>query len=452
MVATLDLAIIGIYIAALFFINVFIVRSRNLEEYLVNNRKTKLLLLVLTIVSTNVGAGFFLSVASESYTTGISFGVTIAIISVISFVFLSIFSSRIKKFGDENKAYTLPQFFASAYKSNPNRFLVAGIILLAYVFLTALQLVGVGAIASTIFEIDLTTIILVVGLATIVYTAIAGFKGDIITDAISFIITVLILGIILVPIFLTSSTLDLPENFYNVFEFGGPEFLIFGIIFGSIAAILQMELWQRLYSAESAKTARKALLISAGVQVPFIILATFLGLAATSILPDLDKNVALFALMKEVLPVGIFGLGLVALLAIIMDTVNSLILVGSSILINDFYRVFKKTFQERNLLRLARILTLIFGLVALAIAYLIPDVVRLLLIGGFMILPIAPPLLARFLWKNLSAKASFVSILVGFIVTIVFIPSMPKTAFIPGFLTSLFIFAGWSLVLKFLKK
>lgn len=451
MVATLDLAVIGAYIAILFFINVFVVRSRNLEEYLVNNRKTKLLLLILTIVSTNVGAGFFLAVAAESYTTGISFGITIAIISTISFIVLSFLGPRIKKFGDKNKAYTLPQFLASTYNSNSNRFLVAGIILLAYIFLTALQLVGIGAIASTIFDTGLTTIILIVGLATIVYTAIAGFKGDIITDAISFIITAVILIIILIPI-LSTNVINLPDNYYNIFAFGGPEFIVFGIIFGSIAAILQMELWQRLYSAESAKTARRALLISAGVQVPFIIVALFLGLAAASVLPDLDKNIALFALMEKVLPTGLLGLGLVAVLAIIMDTVNSLILVGSSILLNDFYRVFKKTFQEKNLLRLARILTLAFGLVALAIAYLIPDVVSLLLIGGFMILPVAPPLLAGLLWKNLSAKASFVSILVGFIVTIIFIPSMPQTAFIPGFLVSLIIFVGWSLIRKFWRR
>lgn len=72
----LDLLIIAVYLAGLVYVGCWVLRKGSLEEFLVNDRKTKLFLLVFTIISSNVGMGTFLGLSSAAFETGISYGLT----------------------------------------------------------------------------------------------------------------------------------------------------------------------------------------------------------------------------------------------------------------------------------------------------------------------------------------------------------------------------------------
>lgn len=454
MVTNLDIAIIVVYLAGMTVVSYFLSRGITVEGYFVNKRKTSLTLLILSIVSTNVGAAFFIGSATEAYQTGISFGLVMISLVISGSFILAYFGPKIKRFGDEKRAYTLPEFFIHRYDSEANRKLVAVIILLSYLFLIALQFVAIGAIASVITDVDIRMILIVAGAITIIYTTMSGIRSNLFTDAISFVITAVILAI-LIPQILVATDYSLPqleERYYDMFAFGGPSFYAFAIIFGTLGALLQMELWQRIYAANNEKTARKAFIGSAFIQIPFIAVGIIIGLTAASLYPGLDNHIAPFYLMQQLLPAGLLGLGLVALLAIVMDTINSLVMVGSSTILNDFYKPRTKTTDERKLLRLGRIFTLAYGFGAIGIAFLIPDIVSLLLIGAFMLMPIAPALVGGLIWRGSNSKASFISILAGFVVTILLIPQMPQTAFVPGFLVALAVFVGGSLIKNRMKK
>jgi len=238
----------------------------------------------------------------------------------------------------------------------------------------------------------------------------------------------------------------LPKKYFDPFAFAGPSFFVFSIIFSTIGAFFFMELWQRIFAAESIQTARRAFLISAFVQTPFIVSGLVLGLVGALLFPSIDKSAVIFRVFAEFLPRGFLGLGLVAVLAILMDTVNALVVVGGSTLVNDFYKRLRPQTSEKRLLFLARVFTLAFGSVSLLTAVFLPDIVKLLLMGAFIMMSMGPTIIGALVWKERRANAATASMIVGFLATILLIPEMPQTAFVPGFFVSLAIYVAVTLM------
>jgi len=441
MIEAVDLIIIFLYLLVVFLIATVFSIGQGVEGFLVNKRNTKLVFLVLSIVSTNVGAGFFLSVAAEAYTTGISFGITIIMISTVMSLTFAAFSRRVKRLADAGNVHTIPELLTQRYQS-PLVGLIAAIITIAgYLFVTALQFVGIGAVGSVILGFNINTILLVAGIVTVAYTAIGGIRSDFFADALSFVIMVAVLAII-VPLIVTSDRVDfsaLPSSHLDLFSFAGVPFFVLSILLAAVSAFMFMEIWQRVFAAESPKTARRAFLISVLIQPLFISAGILLGLTASLLFKDTGKSVAIFKVMVEFLPSGILGLGLVAVLAILMTTVNSLVVVGGSTLFTDIVKPRLSNTGERSQLLWVRFLTVAFGFCSLGMAFVFPDLVRLLLMGAFVMMPMCPAIIWSLFERKPPSGAALTSMVAGVAITLVLLPRMPDTAFGPGFLVSLLV-------------
>lgn len=441
MITNLDLTIISLYIVIVFIAAVGFAFKRGVDGFLVNNRSTNLFFLVSSIVSTNIGAGFFLTVAAEAYNTGISFGISIALVSTATVLVFAVVSERIKFLTDASNVRTVPDLLAKKYKSPATGVVASLITLFGYLFVTALQFVGIGAVGSVITGFDFEKILLFAGIMTVVYSSIGGIRSDLIADVMSFIILVVTLSL-LVPTISINDRVDistLPDAKFNIFAFSGPSFFFLSILLAAVSAFMFMELWQRVFAAKSPKTARQAFLLSALIQPIFIGVAVYLGLSASAIYPNIDKNTAIFKLMVDYLPPGLLGLGLVSILAILMTTVNSLVVVGGSTLYNDLLVRLIRSKNDAYHMNLLRAMTVTFGGFALYLAFAFPDLVKLLLMGAFVMLPMCPAIIWSLFGKNLTAKGAIASMIAGLIVTFSLAPLMPETAFGPGFLVSLII-------------
>lgn len=441
MITTIDIAIIVIYIVSVLVVATVFARGQDVEGFLVNKRATKLFFLVTSIVSTNIGAGFFLSVAAEAYTTGISFGVTIILISTVMCLTFAAASGQMKRLADAGGAHTIPELLTQRYQSPMVGRVASVITVTGYLFVTALQFVGLGAVGSAIVGVDFTRILLVAGVLTVLYTAIGGIRSDFIADAVSFVVMVGVLAII-VPKILVAGHVDfsaMPSSHLDIFAFAGAPFFFIGILLAAVSSFMFMEIWQRVFAAESVKTARKAFLISAVIQPLFIACAVVLGIASSLLYKDADKSVVIFKLMGDFLPSGLRGLGLVAILAILMTTVNSLVVVGGSTLFTDILRPRMGFVDERKHLWWVRGLTMAFGLAALALAFVFPNLVRLLLVGAFVMMPMCPAIIWALFERRPPSGAVLASMVAGEAVTLALLHRMPETAFGPGFLVSLLI-------------
>ncbi|MCR4327925.1 MAG: sodium:solute symporter family protein [Patescibacteria group bacterium] len=417
----------------------YLSKKEGAEGYFVNNRNTTLFFLIFTALSTSVGAGTVLGVASASFQTGISFGVLFMIASALGWALMGYLAPRIKKFGDEQKAYTFGDYLAYQY-SDRARKIGRLVVLIAYFFGTGIQFVAFAQLINVTTNLSFTPALLIVALITILYTALAGVKGDFYTDALQFFVMfpvfifLFIKGFALVGI---KELLILPEGFFNLYNYNGPIFFWAGVLLGFPLILTSVDAWQRVFAATDERTAKIAFYWSGILKVGVIGAAILVGLLAYHIVPNADADGAMFALMAEILPSGLLGLGLASVLAIIMSTVDTGIMVGSATITKDFFLAKYKNASEEEVLRVGKISASLFGLVGLAIAYFVQDIVTLAIVSVQVLIIFAPALLGGLVWKVKNEKSAYWSILLGFLATLIVLPINVNFAFIPGLLISI---------------
>ncbi|HCE86326.1 MAG TPA: hypothetical protein DEP08_00790 [Candidatus Jacksonbacteria bacterium] len=441
-VSSLDISILVIYILACLSLGLYLSRKEGAEGYFVNNRKTKPLFLIFTALSTSVGAGTVLGVASASFQTGISFGVLFMIASGLGWTLMGYLAPRIKKFGDEQRAYTFGDYLFHQY-SDRTRKIGRLVVLIAYFFATGIQFVAFAQLINVTTNLSFTPALLIVALVTVIYTVAAGVRGDFYTDALQFFVMfpvfifLFIKGFSLVGI---QELFILPDGFLSLYNYSGPIFFWAGVLFGFPLILTSVDAWQRIFAAVDERTAKIAFYFSGVLKVGVIGASIFIGLLAYHIVPQADSDGAMFALMAEILPSGLLGLGLASVLAIIMSTVDTGIMVGSATITKDFFLAKHPNVSEKEILKVGRISASLFGLVGLALAYFVQDIVTLAIVSVQVLLIFAPALLGGLVWKVKNEKSAYWSILLGFLVTLIILPINVNLAFIPGLLVAIIVY------------
>jgi SSS family solute:Na+ symporter len=449
---TLDTIIVFSYLIGLFVFAIFIGLRETADDFLILSRRAPLILVLFSVVSTWVGVGTTVATAASGYDTGLSLGFTAGAGGLVGVIVAGLMAPKLKSFGDRFQAHTLGDFFAIRY-SHGNRLLAGSLILIIYSLLGAGQFVGLSALLGVWAGISFKVAVIFAAISTIIYTAFAGIKSDFYTDAIHFCVMVLVLFGLLLPTVIQStggisSLQALPPSYFDPFAYGGLSFFAAGIIFGAGGVFVTMEIWQRIYASTSGRSARRALVLSGIGIILFYLLSAFLGMVTKVVDPNLiDRDQALFVLMKRFLPAGALGLGVAAFMAVFISTVNTMLMVTSATFTKDFYKGWLKTdATERQLLFAGRVSTFAAGIVALGLALAIPDLIALSVNALFILLILLPAVVGGFFWKRSTAKGSLSSIIIGFAVTLLSLPFVPKVAFVPGFLASLVVFIVVSLL------
>ena len=442
----LDLFIIATYLIAMFAWAMYIGRRETADGFFVFSRKAPFFLVLFSIVSTWVGVGTTVATAASGYETGISLGATAVAGGIVGALAAAWFAPFLKRFGDRFRAYTLGDFFVARYSPRAGRISGAAV-LVVYLLMTAAQFVGLAALVDIWTGIEFESIVFFAAISTIIYTAFAGIKSDFYTDFVHFLVMFVVLFLVLLPIVLrtdggVSILSTLPSDSFDIFAYGGVSFFIAGLIFGAGSVFVTMELWQRIYAASSERAARYALGASIGIIVLFYAVSTFFGLMARVLLPDLgNSDQALFMLMNTYLPVGLLGVGVAAFMAIFISSLNSTLMVSAATLTKDFYKgLYNRTAGDRTLLGVGRIMTAVAGGIAMLIAYALPDFVSLSVNSIFMLLVLLPAVIGGFFWKQATERAAFFSVLSGLVTVVAFLFLDHETAFVPGFVVSLFVF------------
>jgi solute:Na+ symporter, SSS family len=451
----LDVIIVCAYIVAMLAFGMAIGIRETAEDYLILSRRAGFLLVIASVVSTWVGVGMFVGTTASGYETGISLGFTGAVGALTAVITAALFAPRIKAFGDRYQAHTLGDFFRVRYSLAAAR-AAAVVVVLVYLTFTAVQFAGLSALLRVWGGFSFEAAILVTGISTIIYTAFAGIKSDFYTDAIHFVVMTAVLFGVLLPrsAQLTDNFSDLrrlPSEYFDVFAFGGIGYFAGGVVLGIGLVFVSMEIWQRIYASTSAQTARWALVGSAVIILPFYLLAALLGMTARALNENLpDRDLVLFTLMQDHLTTGVLGLGIAAFIALFVSSANTMIMVVAATITKDFARRDIKPMGEDGprVLRNARLSTLIVGTIGLSISFLVRDILTLSVVALFLLLVLLPGVIGGFFWKRATSQAALWSIVGGILANAIALPFGPETAFVPGFLVSVILFVGVSLLSK----
>jgi len=419
------------YFLVLIWIGVSVVRSRSeknkYDSFLAADRNMNLLQTTSSAAATDIGGGFSIAMGGLGFTLGVSGSWMIAVsgLSIVMVSFLMV--PKVKRWSDRVKGLTTGDLFAARFDRKTGT-LAAVVIGLSWFTFVGGQIIAGGKLLQVTLNMNLTLAVLVSGAVILAYTTMGGLKAVIYTDVFQMLVLMIGIVFIAVPIGLIEvggwsvmaqqfSSTDSTKHLLDWSAVGwrqmlGWFFAIFPVWFISIAAM------QRIVAARDVKTAQRGFFLT-GIPIEwplFAIGSTMIGLFARYLIPDLtDPELATPMIIMQLLPAGIAGLVIAAYIAAVMSSADSCLMGPVAIFTNDIYkRYIKPDSTELHLVRVARYATLILGILAIVTAYLIPNVLDLILYAyTFGSAGIFFPMLGLLFWKKTTAKGAFWSMLLG---------------------------------------
>ncbi len=412
--------------------------SSGLSEFFLAGRKLKQFVVALSAVVSGRSAWLLVGVTGMAFTIGAPavWAVTGYITAeVFMFIFLG---KRLRRYTAMMDDLTLPDFFESRFKDKSNvlRILSVSIILIFMISYVASQFEAGGKAFSTSFGVSETSGILVTAAIVFFYTVLGGFLAVSLTDMIQAFF--MIFALLVLPIVAVLNAggwgeiLSILQNF-------NPKFLNpFAYAFGGIIGFLGIGLGSpgnphilvRYMSVDDPKALRKSCVIGTVWNVLMAWGAVFIGLVGRAYylkpeaLPGGDpENLFPFLASAHLHPI-LLGIITASILAAIMSTADSQLLVASSGITRDVYqKIFSKDkiIPQKRLVLISRIVVLGLVIAALVFGALAKEYVFWLVLfaWGGLGASFGPTLLLSLFWKRTTKAGVIAGFVSGTAVTIV---------------------------------
>jgi SSS family solute:Na+ symporter len=425
----ISLSFIDKLLIAVYFLMVVLVgflagkRHANSTDFLLAGRSLTLPLFVMTLVSTWYGG--ILGVGEFSYLYGISNWI---VQGVPYYFFALLFAFFLAKKIRATNLITIPDKLHQSY-DRKTAVLGAGLTFLLttpapYVLMLAvlLQLVSGWSMFACL---------LVGTAATTVYLFLGGFRSDVYTDVLEFVLMFAGFAVILPFAYSTFGGLEFIRN--NVpplhLTWTGGNSIQFIIVWFLIAlwTLIDPAFHQRCYAAKSGEVAQKGILVSIVFWFVFDAMTATAGLYARAALPGLGNPVMSYPMLAEMtLPSVAKGMFYIGMLATIMSSLNTLAFVSAATLGRDIVWRMMGTADDSGVTRYTRWGIVVTAVLAIVVSLLVPSVIKQWYTIGTVIIPgLLVPLVSSYFerWKVnadtafwamlLSVLTSFVWLLLG---------------------------------------
>lgn len=337
-----------------------------------------------------------------------------------------------------------------AYRLNQKPVRVASAVggILTLIFYAIAQMVGAGNLIKLMFGFPFELAVVIVGVVMLAYVL---FGGMIATTWVQIIKAVLLLGGVTVLTFMALAQFNFsPGELYSAVsaQYGQKALEPGGLITSPVDSVslglaLMLGLLglphilMRFYTVPDAKEARKSIVYATGFIGYFYIIIPIVGFAASvlvgrELILAMDKGGNMAAPLLAELLGGTPFLGFVAAVAFatILAVVAGLTLAGASTLSHDIYVNVVKGGKagEKEQMTVARVATLLFGIIAILLGILFKGQNVAFMVG--LVFAIAcsanfPALLLSIVWKRFTTAGATASILVGAIMAVVLIVLSP---------------------------
>lgn len=383
---------LGLYFALMLAIGLFAYRNSeaNVEGYLLGGRQLSPAVTALSAGASDMSGWMLMGLPGAMYISGMSaawIGIGLVIGAWCNYKFVA---PRLRSYTEvANNAITIPDYFAERFvdKSNLLRIISAIVIILFFTLYTSSGVVAGGKLFESSFGFDYTVGVFVTAGVVVAYTLFGGFMAVSLTDfvqgCIMFIALILVPTVVIFDLGGITATINtvnaIDTNFFSLFTAVGSTESI------SLIAIISLMAWGlgyfgqphiivRFMALRSVKDMPTARRIGMSWMIIALIGALTTGLFGMAYANANNINVddpeTIFIVLSQLLfhPL-IAGFLLAAILAAIMSTISSQLLVTSSSLVNDIYEVlFRKNAPQQELVLASRLAVLIVAIVAILLA------------------------------------------------------------------------------------
>jgi len=415
-----------LYLLVLFIFGLRIVkRLKKKEDFLVAGRSLTAPVLVGTLLATWMGSGDIVSVSDLSYNHGFSslIGSSGGWLGIIIVFFIA---GRVRRFGQ----FTVPDILEARYNKWA-RILATITTIIAYVTIVSYQFRGGGWVLNIITEgkVQEQHAMALVAVFVITYTLLGGMLSVAYLDVLN--------GILMI----TAIFISVPFLIHHV---GGMDYIMANVtqrshpILGNMTMLQAMgyfvptlllalgngNMYQRFFSAKNENEAKKSVI---GWVIGVILLGIALqslAVVGSSYFKGLEAEEAgkiIILVAHKGVPVAVGCALIAAVVAIIISTANSFLLVPATNVVRDIYQRFiNPDLPDKKMILLSRMVVIVLGIVSFSLISFFPRILDAAYAAYTVYgAGITPALIAVFFWKRATASGGVFSILGGLSVTVI---------------------------------
>ncbi|WFB50736.1 sodium/proline symporter PutP [Vibrio coralliilyticus] len=414
-------------------------RTKNSTDYFLGGRSLGPWPAALSAGASDMSGWLLLGLPGYAYAAGIEAFWLAGGLLVGTWLNWLISAKRLRTYSITTDALTLPEFLSRRFNDNSKLIQVisAFFILLFFLFYTSSGLVAGGKLFETVFGLDYTTAVIIGTVCVVSYTLFGGFLAVSWTDLVQGLL--MAAALMIVPIAAMEGGLgQLSTDLTNI----NPQLLtlwndtkgeplsaiaIISLVAWGLGYFGQPHILARFKAARSNKdltTARRIAVIWTALSMVGAMLVGLVGLIyVTNSGVSIDDGEKIFMLLvNSIFHPVVAGVLLAAILAAIMSTADSQLLVSSSALAEDFYKqLVKKDATSEEIVMVGRIAVVAISIVALILA-MTPDSSVLGLVSyawaGFGA-AFGPALVLSLYWSRMNRNGALAGIVIGGVTIVV---------------------------------
>ena len=421
----------------------FYKRSSNMEDYILGGRSMNPYVTALSAQASDMSSWLLMGLPGAVLLMGLGeawIGIGLAAGSYLSWLFVA---KRLRKHSVvAGNSLTVPEFFSNRYKDKKGylRFICGLIILFFFVIYVASGFKGCGVTLQTIFpELSVEFAMCIGGVIIIAYTFLGGYKAVCWTDFFQGLL--MLVAVVVVPLAaigalggwgeLEAGWAEVGvEQFTNLFWDNGSALGFIAILsllawaFGYFGMPHIVVRYMSIRDPEEVKVSRRVSLVWIVIALSAAILVGMVGrvyVGEAEVMSEGFNAEHIFLRMAgDLFAPIIAGLFFAAVMAAIMSTADSQLLVASSSITNDILGKYEKYNDPRKLMWISRIVVVVVAVLALVLA----------LFGGNNIMGLVsyawagfgaafgPLMILSLYWKRMNLQGAIASVFTGFLTVI----------------------------------
>jgi SSS family solute:Na+ symporter len=385
-----------------------------------------------SLFATNIGAEHLVGLSGDSYRYGLSAGA----VELTTCICVGFAAAFLYPFYIRNRVFTTPEFLEMRYHPAARTLFSGLMVVISITTKMAFHLYAGALVLRGLIGWDVMTVVWVMGAVAAGVTIIGGFTAIAYTDSIQ--TAIIIFGCSLMALTglhrvggwheLVSRV---PQAMHIARPYDDPNYPFLGVIlsafYGGIFywGVDQVNV-QRVLGARNIDQARWGGMFTILLKLFPVFIFALPGVMALALFPGRESKTTFVTLLNELLPTGVRGLVLAALLASLIGSTLSVMNSVSTLAVRDFILRLRPQTSERAQVRLGRCVILVATVLGIMAAYAIyrtPDGLYKYLqtISIYLIMPVAPAIIFGVLSKRVTAMGALGSVIVGCVLATLFV-------------------------------
>jgi len=419
----LDISILVLFLATTLLLGMYASKGiQDPKSFAVGNRNFGSYALFATLSASYIGGGYTFGLAEKTVQHGFLYILCLLGVSLQQFLVTIVIIPRMKPFKD---AYSIGDIMEKFYGKSGKLFSgLAGVVVCTGII--GAQVNAMGYIFNVFLGMDQTTGILIGCSIVIAYSVLGGMRAVVLTDIFQFAVLIIAIPLTLILGILALGDIDVMTTIISQKDRTIPNELPWLTLLSLFLSLLIGEALvppyvQRLFITKTVRQTQKGTLWSSLVSIPFFFMIGTIGLIALTLDPGLNPHMALPAVIEAVLPIGLKGVAIAGIIAVVMSSADSFLNAAAVGTIHDIIKPLqKRPMDSKSELFATRLCTLLIGVAAITFALKIESVLDILLYSyNFWAPIILVPFVGGVLGKRTS-QAGFIFSMLSGISTVIF--------------------------------